>query len=319
MGGPIGEIIAEVASLEWEVNPRERKEKERENGGSHGRKYGPPPPSPTAFRRGAKTLGKKPAWRSAPSYGLALPAEPPLPQKPAYEAISVLQWPRDQAFLSRFMKFRSSLTLAGLMALLPFSGQAATISGLVNTGLDALGEVQADDAEELHWSITPEGGTTHAPVVATSAGGFPIGPWLGDSADSAWITYSADTNAPPINYEFAIPFSLTGLDVDSMEIFGRWSSDNAGTDILLNGVSSGQTNDLQFADWSLFSFTSADGDVFNQDDNVLTFTVNNAPPDNNPMGIRVEFSQATATVIPEPSSAGLALLGLLTFLRRRRS
>jgi hypothetical protein len=158
--------------------------------------------------------------------------------------------------------------------------------------------------------------------VATSAGGFPIGPWLGDSADSAWITYGADTNGPPINYEFSIPFSLTDLDVDSVTITGRWSSDNTGLDILINGVSTGQTNDVQFGDWSPFSISSGEGHVFNQDDNTLTFIVENAPPNDNPIGFRAEFTEATAnpkSVIPEPSAASLSLLGLLTLLRRRRS
>ncbi|MEM7384470.1 MAG: PEP-CTERM sorting domain-containing protein [Verrucomicrobiota bacterium] len=180
--------------------------------------------------------------------------------------------------------------------------------------------MRADNDLDTHWNLLPAGATaTIRPVVLTSAGGFPVGPWLADSADSTWLSNSEDSNGPPIDYEFSTPFSLQGLDVGTVSIMGRWSSDNGGVDILINGISTGQTNDAQFGGWSDFSISSAEGHQFNQGENTLTFVVNNAPPNDNPVGFRAEFTTAEAGVIPEPSSVLLLLLGMFpVFLRRRR-
>ncbi|MEN9022427.1 MAG: PEP-CTERM sorting domain-containing protein [Verrucomicrobiales bacterium] len=190
----------------------------------------------------------------------------------------------------------------------------------MNTGLDDAGAVLADNDLDTHWELLPAGATEPMqPVVLTSTGGFPVGPWLGDSVDSTWLSYSEDSNGPPINYEFSTPFSLQGLDVGTVNIMGRWSSDNLGVDILINGVSTGQTNEAQFGDWSDFSISSAEGHQFNQGENTLTFLVNNAPPNDNPIGFRAEFTVAEADVIPEPSVGLLFLLGVCSvgLLRRR--
>ena len=145
-----------------------------------------------------------------------------------------------------------------------------------------------------------------------------MGPWLGDSAESSWISVAENTNGEPVDHAFKQAFNLLGLDASTVVITGRWSSDNLGVDILVNGTSTGFKNDAQFGGWTDFSLSSADGHAFQAGDNELTFVVNNAPPDLNPVGLRVEFSSATADVIPEPSATVLCAFGLGFMLRRRR-
>jgi hypothetical protein len=154
--------------------------------------------------------------------------------------------------------------------------------------------------------------------VARSSGGFPIGPWIGDSRDSAWITPATDTTGPDGDYLYDLVFDMTGLDISTASIFGQWAVDNFGIEILLNGVPTGNSNNNGFAGYTDFSISAEEGDVFLPGRNTLQFVVNNgAPP--GPTGLRVEFLTATAAAVPEPSVSFLGLTGLGLLLRRRRS
>ena len=70
----------------------------------------------------------------------------------------------------------------------------ATDYGLFNTGVNDLQGVLADNDVDPHYTLIEPSHVLGDPIVATSAGGFPIGPWLDDNHLSAWITPSADTN-----------------------------------------------------------------------------------------------------------------------------
>jgi len=199
----------------------------------------------------------------------------------------------------------------------PKAGRVA-IPGLINTGVTSQeGNPLADNDPELHYVLS--GAVTGPAIVATSAGGFPIGPWVGDSLASAWITPAADTQGPEADYFYDLTFDLTGFDLSTVSIFGRWAVDNVGNDILLNGVSTGNFNNNGFAAWTDFSIGTDDGDVFLPGLNTLRFATFNGPGAG-PTGVRIEFLSATAVPIPEPCSTGLALAGLGVLLgwRRRR-
>ena len=192
------------------------------------------------------------------------------------------------------------------------------IANLFNTGVDAGGVPLADNTPDSHWVITTAP-TPGGPLAATSAGGFPIGPWLGDNSTSAWLVPTADTNGLAGDYFYETTFDISG-DPATASIFGRSSVDNSLVDILLNGVSTGETNPNGFGGWTDFSIAADEGDVFNVGTNTLTFIVNNAgaptdPP--GPIGLRVEFLSATER-IPEPSSIGLLALTAAFALGRRR-
>ena len=118
------------------------------------------------------------------------------------------------------------------------------------------GAAMGDNGSAVGWTGVDPSNAAFTPIANTSAGGFPIGPWLGDNGSSAWISPSADTNGAEGDYRYTTTFDLTGLDPSSAEIFGRWSTDNAGLNISLNGVPTGQTNSAQFGSWTNFSLTS---------------------------------------------------------------
>lgn len=177
------------------------------------------------------------------------------------------------------------------------------IVGLFNTGVDDAGSPLSDNAAELHYTYAPWSDVTTVPIVATASGGYPIGPWLGDDAASAWITPSASTLGPnrpdgAANYGYQIQFDLAGLNPATAAIHGKWSADDAGIDILINGQSTGQSNTVLYGSWTPFQLLN--GFVANK--NTLTFLVNNGvgqAASTGPTGLRVEMG---GTAVPMPLS-----------------
>jgi hypothetical protein len=175
------------------------------------------------------------------------------------------------------------------IATMPATGHK--IPGLFNTGLSALGALMKDNAIDPHYHLT-FGGTTA--YVATETGGFPIPPWLGSNSLSDWISPAMDTQGPSdgsgtYNYRYETTFDLTGFSAPTARLSGRWATDNQGVDILINGVSTGQSNTNQFATWTPFQVVSG----FVAGINRLTFIVNNggpgASPGVDPTGLRAEI------------------------------
>jgi hypothetical protein len=180
-----------------------------------------------------------------------------------------------------------------LLAAIP--GWAATIPGLYNTGVDNTGAVLSDGASDAHYTLAAGSASSGPTFVATSASGWPIaplGPWLDDCSTSAWITppglVGPHAPAEVANYRYETSFDLTGLDPATAVIMGHWATDNAGLDILINGVSTGQGNSQQFTNMTYFLINHD----FVSGRNTLTFLVNNGPGDSgeSPTGLRVEMA-----------------------------
>ncbi|MBP7948464.1 MAG: PEP-CTERM sorting domain-containing protein [Verrucomicrobiales bacterium] len=157
------------------------------------------------------------------------------------------------------------------------------------------------------------------PVYAAGAGIIPSPPWVAPNSDSAWLSLAPnDVNAPPGTAWISIPFDLTGLDPATAHIFGRWTADDVGHDIFLNGNPTGNAQVGGFSAWSDFSISPGDGDTFLPGINYLTFQVENGGASNNPAGLRWEILSATAAAVPESSTcAMLAIAGFAAFRRRR--
>ena len=193
---------------------------------------------------------------------------------------------------------------------------AAPITTLFNTGVDASGTPQANNAAESHYSLisTPDGSTPGVRV-ATGTNGYPMGFWFGDNPSSAWVgpKPESDLTGPAGHYDYRTTFSLAGLTASTAAISGRWSTDDSGVDILLNGVSTGSTAG-GFSVFYNFSLTSG----FLSGTNTLDFIVNN---NGGPTGLRVEMTgTAEPTSVPEPASLallGAGLLGLRMIGRKR--
>lgn len=213
---------------------------------------------------------------------------------------------------------RVAAVAGALTAFASLQASAAPITTLFNTGVDAGGAVVAHDTiGDAHYTLTTVPGGTTTTRAITSAGGFPIGPWIGDNAISRWIgpDNDSDLNGPPGRYVYRTTFDLTGLSPVGAVIQGRWSTDNLGSDIRLNGVLTGNSS-AGFTTWSNFLLNTG----FVAGVNTLDFLVGNLPSGNNPTGLRVEFQRSFANPVPLPAALPLlaGALGLFGFVGRRR-
>lgn len=198
-----------------------------------------------------------------------------------------------------------------------FQAQAVLIGDLFNTGVDGSGTPLADGTiGDPHYTLTGVPGGTTTIRVRTSAGGFPIGPWLGDNGTSAWIGPNNDgaLNGPPGVYTYRTTFTLdANADLATADITGNWSTDNPGVDILINNASTGNTTTGNFGAFTPFSINSG----FVTGINTLDFILSNAGTKNNPTGLRVEMV-GSYEVIPEPATASMGLLAIGGLILRRR-
>ena len=202
--------------------------------------------------------------------------------------------------------FRTRLLLAGLIATLPALLPAAPISTLYSTGVDDGGKLLAAQASDPHYRLiqvpdptdaTAPGLETNAPAYTLKAG-FPVGPWIAEGPNSRWIAPQADQSGGnvPGSYIYRTKFDLTGLDPATAQVSGRWTSDNGGFDILLNGASLGISQGGDFAGFYSFEITSG----FVAGENTLDFVVSNAGDAINPTGLRVEIVRAIAEKPGDP-------------------
>ena len=195
----------------------------------------------------------------------------------------------------------TAIAVTALAFLTTTDAKAIPIGTFYNTGVGNTHTVLGNSAAETHYVIvsTPDGSIPGVRV-ATSANGYPIPPWLGDDTASAWIGPNTDSalDGAAGQYDYRTTFDLTGFNAGSAVLSGQWAADNAGVDILINGVSTLQTV-ASYSAFKSFSVTSG----FINGLNTIDFVVRN---DGGPTGLRVEG--ALTASVPEPMS--LAILGV---------
>src|SRR5205823_3401283 len=141
------------------------------------------------------------------------------------------------------------------------------------------------------------GSAVAGPAIVITSPQYPVapsGPWLTDNAASAWIAPSSSAFGPnqpngTANYWYETTFDLTGLNPATAVIMGQWATDNAGIDILINGVRTKQANSQQFTAWTSFLINSG----FVAGMNTVTFELNNGAGESGsdgPTGLRVEMT-----------------------------
>lgn len=199
-----------------------------------------------------------------------------------------------------------------LILLSPNLLTAGPILDLYNSGVDDTGTPLHQGDQDTHYSII-SGPLTGTAFVRTSAGGFPIPPWIGDNSTSAWLSSSANNTTPIGVYTYQTTFTLSGLDVSTAFITGQWAADNFGKDILINGVSTGITTP-GFSSFSPFNINSG----FVSGINTLDFITEDTGA---PGGFRVEMVGTTGTATaPAPGAfwlLGSGLIGLVATRRKR--
>jgi len=172
------------------------------------------------------------------------------------------------------------------------------IPSLRNTGIDAGGAPQANGAVSPFWTflVNPDSASTNA-IVGNDTG-FPIPPWLASSSTSKWIGPRADLAPADIatgDYLYRTTFNLANRDTNTVLIVGRWSTDNSGTSISVNGTALNLPMSTGFDTWTTFTITSSNV-AFLPGNNTIDFGLNNAGP--GPTGLRVEFTKASARTLP---------------------
>lgn len=200
--------------------------------------------------------------------------------------------------------------------------QAATITGLFNTGTDAnnVALVGGNGVADPHYTILS---STSPGFAGGAAVTFAVPDYVANDDNSRWISISANGNPGFNTTVYRTTFNLSGFDVGSAQITGLWASDN-NSEIFLNGVSTGYV--LPAAGVSFFflhAFTLSSGFVAGL--NTLDFRVTDVGP---PTALRVDSIAGTAELappttggVPEPSTWAVMILGFGVAgaaLRRRR-
>jgi hypothetical protein len=214
-----------------------------------------------------------------------------------------------------------AITVASLVSV---PASAASIPGLYNTG-----QTFAAGATDTNYKFTAITGTatgTGGYGVVAPDSGFPIGPWIANTATSKWLSPTRDAaqSYDPEKdgfYKWTLSFDLTGYLPNTASFTGQWAADNGGTDIKLNGISLSSVTPYPNGFTTSTSFFASSGFVAGI--NTLDFYVTNkAQNGGNPTGLRVEFLESSVTAVPELETyamllAGLGLMG--TIARRRKN
>lgn len=173
------------------------------------------------------------------------------------------------------------------------------VAGLFDTGMGNNCAVLADGGQDPHYIITVNAdGAPLIPGIVEDSTVFPIvtGPWVANTALSKWIGPRVETSgAAGGDYTYRTTFNLTGFDLGSVRITGNWATDNAGLDIVVNGVSTGLTNGAQFPVFTSFVLSSSNASLQNGV-NTLEFRLNNASPGYT--GLRLQGLQGYGSIAP---------------------
>ncbi len=133
--------------------------------------------------------------------------------------------------------------------------------------------------------------------------------FIENSNPGVWI--APDTTAQYIGpdslytLDYDVSFDLTGYDPNSVVINGKWSADNVGNNITVNGHSTGDTAQ-GFSGFTSFTLNSG----FKSGVNTIDFSWTNQ---GGPGGLLVEFTSISgnaASSTPEPSTLAIGALGL---------
>jgi hypothetical protein len=175
-----------------------------------------------------------------------------------------------------------------------------TVTTLFNTGVDDTRTALPDNTVDSHYRIIVNPDSAFPDAIVHDSTVFPIvtGPWVANTASSKWISPRFDTSGAAGgagdagNYTYRHSFSLDSFDPGSVIITGNWATDNEGLDILINGVSTGQRNTVQFVGYTPFVITNG----FVAGINTLDFRLNNAAVGYT--GLRIDSIRALGTAIP---------------------
>ncbi len=225
-----------------------------------------------------------------------------------------------------------SLLACALIAALPVHADVVNVD--LHSGIDSLGNVLAAGSIDPFWTISTDGVNFSSARVAYP-GAYPdygsgqicCGMETVDGT-AAWITTPGvvATN-PTTGWGYGMVYArrgidLTGYDLDSVSLNGRWRVADVTYGVYVNGNLIPGTNWQQYAFSSDFSFNLAAGSGFFVND-VNTIELRGQSVNNVWDGFWVSTTMAgnVTPPVPEPETYALMLagLGLVGFVVRRRA
>jgi hypothetical protein len=160
------------------------------------------------------------------------------------------------------------------------------IPDLYNTGVNDLKLPLAGGETDPHYALVSSADESfpgyESKVVYSD--GFPMNCWLENDGESKWIAPRADAgecNTPGM-YIYSMSFSLQSFKPETAEVWGYWSTDNNGADILINNKSTGFWTMHNSFMTGFYPFQIKEG--FIKGINVISFVVMNNEA---PTGLRV--------------------------------
>ncbi len=187
----------------------------------------------------------------------------------------------------------------------------SVIPGVVfGTGVAADGTFLSPGDTNPHYILSVSADTNYpgpAAIVVNNAWPIQAGTWLLNGPNSQWIAPEANqsTGNAQGNYTYETSVNLTGYSLGKVKLVGAWAVDDAGKDILVNGLSSGFTSS-GFGSLTSFTLTSANGLVAGK--NVLDFLVTNGGSAPSPTGLRVDL-KAQLSLLSAPPTLQIQLVG----------
>ncbi|WP_165066366.1 PEP-CTERM sorting domain-containing protein [Paludisphaera rhizosphaerae] len=200
----------------------------------------------------------------------------------------------------------------GLIAAVSGVGaQAASITDLYNTGVDASKNILPDGTADSHYTLTFAPSTSLTAYATAPYGGV----WVTPPSGSKWIGPPPFYNVVNGVYTYETTFTLTNAVLSTVVISGQASSDDKIDDILVNGVSVGfSTPDQSYG--TLHAFMISGAAFFKDGTNTLTFVTENTH--GVVQGLLVSMSGTYTSTVPEPTSIAMLGLGVVGLAAGRR-
>jgi autotransporter-associated beta strand protein len=167
------------------------------------------------------------------------------------------------------------------------------LPGLANTGVGANGALLVGGSADPNWQLVQSADATYTGPAAYVDSTIP-GTYIPDGPNSQWIAPGDNVNCAGGLYLYQTSFVLDSQNLTNMELIVNWAADNACSDILLNGVDLGITDNNGFTAF----FPTIITNNFVAGTNLLVCVVSNAPGSGpNLTAFRAELS-GLSTLLP---------------------